>query len=1458
LTISDGALHSIGAASGQVGGGEPVPQTDVVPARNVMMLGSSPGEAPGETWGVGETGPQATPSWALVRYVAGAGWTVAPGPLDVAGHSLSGFEPDHSVIAGQITQVGSAALLGTVHQAGAEEASERQVLLMRDRGAAFKEAEPIPAGLLKPGEALFSSSRAPLLAALDEAGTHAGAYLVPVRSGPTGPEDGVLHWDGVKWTREPIEKLPAPSTGFRVLAIGASSGSNAWLLAQLASGSESVALYSRHAGGEGESASWRPVALTPGQTATEPQPLKIPVSGPLNEEPFTVSGLGQPPSSRKQLLTVTGEGVWIDGQRGDTPVPATMFFRPSNGESGAVLASWCSSPQGSPECSHTLTDPLPTGPSRSFAWADSGNPAGVGQRVITGLLEGVSLRLDGASFTRVLSLGGYTPNDVGASLGAAFSEPREGWLGSGLLPVHLTLNPAPVRLAPYPVPFRHALVAIAPQPGAPVGALTSQALAVGDQGEVARYVPQQGWIPESLLGAGGRHANPRLRAVAWPTPTRAFAVGEEGQMWLWRGETGLWEADPAAPLNFAGDLLGVAFDPNEPNRGYAVGQAGVLLRYGKSWTQEQLPPEAAGASFTSIAFAGSQAIVAFRQPHQARQGEPAHYTSGLLVNSGSGWQLDTSATAALAGALAWAVAGLPDGGAAVSAEAGGNAAIFERENAGAPWQPTAVPYSGFEVPSSLALFREGGALRAVGSGNAPRTLQLDTSERPPPAGFPPNLVRPYPLASGYVVRQTAIGWSDEEPDRNSSQDPAGEYKAYDMVYNPDPTAAVLIDPTGASGWGVGGNVDSAKNGLRDTALAARYPADGIAPPGLASAPVGSDPRLATFAIAGNAACLAPCADRARAGVGPDAWLSSAVDGAGRIPGVRAFLYTGPRVTTGVGRGPFAVPYGREFARYAELLGSGRLPAAPIASPADRGPGSECAFDQAFAGFPAPPLPELVTAERSSEACSAESQSAYFSMLSRGPAGSVRVIALDTSVDPNPNQIAWLAGQLTAAKGAGEPAIAVGNADINAEIAAGDSAAAALARTLVGGPETAGASAYFYDAPQENVAQALRVGGSSIPVFGSGTLGYVESTLAAKQDFHGHSGFLLAQVNVAERNRSTNVAPVTVRLIPVIGQLALEAKDGVLLRRSQAAVFTGLARRPLAGGRSARQLNENESALYTPIPATCVGSECAKGIFPEYTFTSSRPDIGDFVAPNTASPDPRAVLLGATETPIHDSSSGLFCAYNAGTTVATISAGGLSASLTITVQAGSVRRPCGTVPLQEVAAQAAAQVPPPAPAPAPGPSAAPPATLPVTFAPPPAPAPAPGAPARPLPAPPQFVPLAAPTYALIPFVPLPVPTPARPTPPSGTSAVTSPVEAPEKEEEQEEATEQVGNKAVAYRSSEQQPTPLYILGLVLLAALAGASVRRRPRRGRRELHVAPATVSTARRQRQLSDRSRRLR
>ena len=1229
--------------------------------------------------------------------------------------------------------------------------STKQVLLVRepnDPANPFRETDPGAEAQLQPGERLLSFTRAPLLAALDE-GTHAGVLAVPVREPNSGVEESVLHWEGASksWLREPIE-LPtsASSREFRVLGIGASSPSNAWILAQLSAGA--VTLFRRE--GDGPAARWQPVALQPGGQPGE----ALSVDGEAIAIP---SARGE--AVRNQVLTVTSQGVWVDGERPNVRASTTLFFKPRSEGSGPTLTSWCSlasSPPGTSECEHPLPEPLPDDPSRSIAWANPSSSTPFGERVITGLAEGVSLRLEGASFQRVLALGG----SPGSAYGAAFTNPREGWLGDQELPVHLTLAPVPSSLTPWPVPFRHALVAVAPQPDAPVGSLSSEALAVGDLGEVARYEPGMGWMPESLIGANGHRQTPRLRAVAWPVANRAYAVGDEGQMWLWRGETGRWESDPATPYAFEGNLLGIAFDPANPARGYAVGQDGVLLSYGKSWTQVSLPaespcqPEAptqpsrcswSDTSFTSIAFAGSEAIVAYRVLPET---DTNRYQGGLLVNDGSGWHIDRGAAEAVGANVPWATAGLPDGGAAFSA----SGAIYEREGPGAPWTQTATPFPGAVQPGSLALFREGGGLRAVVSGSVPDTYEVEKAAEAPP-GSPPSTIAPYPLATNdeaAVLRQTANGWRDEEHERDDAHEPPGNWSFYDMPYQPDPVLATLIDPSGTQGWAVGGLVeDEEHEGLLDTADVYRL-GEAAAPVGTGTSAIPVQPRLATFAIGGNAQCAAPCAERANARIGPDVWLSAAVQRAA-ITGVRAFLYTGPRLVdpkaiSGPQVAADQISYANELERYAAILQDSPLPVFVASTPTDLDADeSESGFESAFGTLPLggeeQSRSQLSMLPRPlSCASTPRCQSAYYAFTSSGTAGAVRVLVLDDASETGEVDLAqrdWLTSELEAAATAHTPAIVVGNADLNAQLATGgDPGATAVVRILV----AYGASAYFFDSPEENITEPLRYGSGSIPSFGSGTLGYVGYEAEKGGAFLGDSGFLLAQVDVAARNEHTNVAPVSARLIPNIGELALEAKGGTLLRRSQAALFSALARRPLAGNRSAQGgAPHPETDPYITLPSNCVGTVCADALEPEYTFTSSRPEIGDFVEPNLASSESDAVLLGANEKPIPDAHSGLFCAYNAGTTIVTISAGGLSASLPVTVQAGSVREPCGTQPLTSVGES---QQPTPVPAPAPaGPAPAGSSPLPISAPPPPpplttAPAPthAPASAQAPLPAP----------------------------------------------------------------------------------------------------------------------------
>jgi hypothetical protein len=1455
-------------AAAQTGGaGETSAQTDAsVPARLVTMIGSSPGEAPEETWGLGQDGGAA----ALVRYTPETGWTPGPALLDSSGAPLSGFEldraegfqyPQPNPLAGQMTADGAGVLAGCTE---CKTVSPQQMLLVRNPGGAFQETAPLPTegeAALGKGEHLLGNVRAPLVAAIEESGAQAGALVVPVNE-EDRTDKRVLHWDGKAWTSEPIEVPAASTEEFQVLGISASAPEDAWLIARLSSNYApgSVALFRRELGGGGEPTTWRPVKTTPEGEAGEALSVPTQPAPSRKEEPFTV-----PSRYQSQVLTATGEGVWIDGERTGTQSTVTMFFKPNGSQpAGEVRTAWCNLPQGgsATPCERNLPEALPLAFVRSFAWAEPSASEGLGERVITGFDEGVSLRLEDGQFKRVLALGGGLASqsaDVGGSFGSAFSNAHEGWLGQELLPVHLTLHPLSSRLESWPVPFHHALLALAPQPGVPVGSPSSEVLAVGVDGEVARYAPGKGWLPETLLGPSGRHETPPLRAVAWPTPTRAYAVGDwdketVSQMWLWRGETGLWEADPATPPNFRGNLLGIAFDPNEPARGYAVGQDGVLLSYGKTWSQEPpeaLPPQVVGASFTSIAFAGSEAIVAYRKLVLSTQ----TYEGGLIVNDGSGWRIDEGAAKAMGADVPWAVAALADGGAAFGAEGGH---ILERQSAGAAWQEAPTPYPGDGSPGSLAALREGGVLRVIATGSVPETIKSDLQPSPPP-GAPPVLDEPYPLESNQergVLRQTATGWSDEEHELNNVQEPPGGYSVYDSVYQPDAVGAVLVNAAGSQGWAVGGNIGG-QNPQADTSDVWRYPAEGSEP--IQSAPIDSEPGNATIAIGGGARCEAPCADRALAKIGPDVWLSNAIEEAKEKAGARAFFYTGPRVTTGRTSGPptLAIPYEEELERYGELDASpitSTFGSFAAASPTELDLArNEQQFGREFSRLPFADR-ELCETGAGGGAC-------YYSVLSTPAAGQgggpVKVIVLDDSEqgEVGQEQLKWLKEQLSAAEAEQVAAIVVGNADVGAQIATGGPVgerAVAVREALAAG----NASAYFFDSPEQNVKlPMLAQSGKEVPSFGSGTLGYVSHNAQESSGFLGASGFLLVEVGPLN---ATHVAPVKVKLIPDIGELALEAKDGTLLQRSHAADFDALARRPRSGNDAGHGSTTPETNPYIPIPDECIGIACAHGILPEYEFISSNHEKGEFVRRNEASANQPAVLLGPNGKPIPDPTGkdALFCAYNPGVTEVTVIAGRLKATLPVTIEAGSVRQPCGTTPVSKPpSSQQPAPVPTPAPAPTPAgaaPASSSPPPIPLPLPPPAVTPPA----SRAVPPPPFFLP-PAPLSALIPFVPPPVPTPARPTPPSGTSAVTSPVEAPEREEEQEAAPESVSNEAVAYRASEHEPAPEYILGIVLLAALAGASATRRPSRRRRELRVAPATI-TAMRAEQQAARRRRIR
>jgi hypothetical protein len=192
---------------------------------------------------------------------------------------------------------------------------------------------------------------------------------------------------------------------------------------------------------------------------------------------------------------------------------------------------------------------------------------------------------------------------------------------------------------------------------------------------------------------------------------------------------------------------------------------------------------------------------------------------------------------------------------------------------------------------------------------------------------------------------------------------------------------------------------------------------------------------------------------------------------------------------------------------------------------------------------------------------------------------------------------------------------------------------------------------------------------------------------------------------------------------------------------------------------------------------------------------------------------------------------------------TVSAGGLSYSVPVTVLGGSVQQPCGTVPLSPSRFKHAPNVssaptpPPPAPAPTPAPAPVapvppPPPPVAPTATPPPAPRPVPAKP----PAPAPFLAPVTPIATALLVTPPPPPNAfARPTPPGGAT-----VRVFEEEKEEEGAAEHSQafaryEPAAHVGVNGQGGGGLFgpfVLGAAILVAACGASVGLgRRRRGR---------------------------
>jgi photosystem II stability/assembly factor-like uncharacterized protein len=1088
-----------------------------------------------------------------------------------------------------------------------------------------------------------------------------------------------------------------------------------------------------------------------------------------------------------------GGAVWIEAKLYLNNHESDHVVARYDSSTGKVTNSWCTLPTA-----NSCEEPLGSAAVPDAFFATESGP------VALSLHEGVVDVYVRGRWTSVLAPGHGPEN------GDAFTGPNAGWLGGTKALGQWSSEQNSSLLTQWPLPDRSPLTSIALAPGSSGGAGESGSLAVGLDGATLRYDASTGWQVEP---AAPRAHHLNLLGVAFNGPSSAFAVGQFGVILRWDGTS--WSEDPQSLSLTPSQLNAVAFAAD--GEGWAVGANGTILHYdGQRWSIEDPPPAASGENISSIAVAGPEAF--------------AVAGGNLIVRRpGGGWEaledsLLPNNPKPAPGQLRL-VAGLPDGGVI----AAGRSIMLVREAAGRSFEYAEQPLSGVAV--ALAPFREAsGKLRAYVSVAPP--VNLLSGEV---GGFPPG--------DGELLRQSESGWQDL-----SRSQYAGNVIGGDGAVKSDPVLAVATDPTGEHAWAVGGydgTEDAAHQGTTEvlsarpagwrTASIWRYDTTGNAQPsGLTSFAPSLPARsgVVSFAFFTSPECKVQCS--AVPNAQPDVNLSAAVKQIATYaaqPGGPAFAMLGGNAV-----GPLEHEKGAEpaadFARLPELLAPlGGLPTFAAIGRSDQP--YETPFSEAFAEAPEPfgtgaPAGGIAPVSSGSLTPNGDVHRYYAFDASQNGA-TLRVIVLDDAEGQleagasTAGQRGWLEEQLAAARGRGLPVVVIAATPLQS-VKEGQSIASLLA--------SSGVLAVFTTSERRLderhlVPENPDPGTPQIPEYEGASLGY------QKPQNNGVKWYFVSA--------DTHAREVHVAAVPVIESLALKPLDGLNVARSLTLQFEAIARRPQGtlatiAGRPEEPSEPGEPFPgydnYVEIPAPSCGSRpCVQ---PSYEFTSSDPTIGAFVEPSgPGSPLPK---LGTDGHPIASSTSNLFCAYNAGTTVVSVTTGLLSYSLPVTVKSGGFGSPCGTVSRAGVGevirvhtsqsqgrVGGAAAPPPPSPAPA--------GTFPATLtAIPPAPAPPPVPPtpaAKPLAPPaakpiPVEPPLPAPIESVVaPLAILPAATPpVEPIPPGASGYAQSPSAA----ERKEKARKQASQSAFSTRPSGASGAEWFYVavgGATLLALLLGA-------------------------------------
>jgi hypothetical protein len=1144
---------------------------------------------------------------------------------------------------------------------------------------------------------------------------------------------------------------------------------------------------------------------------------------PAGLDAFDLTGEFAPTSAQSagaRTLTVTptalradSSGVWIAATAKATSGGATgQLVALYDQAAGRVVRSWCTSlPRQSFGCAQPL---------------DLNHPATVPDAIFDTPQGPVALALSPASqFIDVYAYGAWTTvstpgyTDLNSNPGeSVFVDPSDGWIAGANTLARVAATPTQSALASWPEANRNPLVSVALPPGQSTTD-TPGALAVGLNGTALHYGRSVGWQVDATPP---QTHHIMLTGVAFNGASTAFAVGQLGTILRWDGSS--WSEDPQSVHVTTASLNAVAF--RNDGQGWAVGGFGTILHYdGTSWSTEQIDPADVGADVTSVAVAGQDVY--------------AIANGNLITRLPDGtWQpVNPSLLPSLpppVGSLKL-VSGLPDGGLAVA----GTSLLMLMQSAGGSFQYAPQSFQG--IPVALAAFRTAGDVQAF------------VSVAPPiasPTGIS-NGVGGFPAGDGDLILESGGGWHDLSTSLFPTQVPDA---IGDGVVQPDPVLAVASSPDGTHAWGVGGYAGThAADGVgTDQILAARppgwlasaiwrYDAGGsVQSPAVTQAQVNlpAMPGTVSFAFFSSPMCKYECA--AVQNAQPDVNLRTAaaqIAAFAQQPVGPAFAILGGNVRGPINLGPYLQGSAAvDLAHLPSLLAPlGKVPLYAAYGPIDGVPtfaNPAQPWASTFANAPAPfgsgATPAGITPHGGGDTTGQVNK--YYAFDASQNGGTLRVIVLDNSAGSleasAPGQTAWLTAQLSSAQAAGTPVVAVA-AEPLTQASDGDAVATQLVNAgVLGVFTTSGGAVNNLTTQTDQVVQVPSNPNPATPIpqipdYEGATLTYQQSQ---------NNGVLWYEVSV-----DTAARKLTVQAVPVISSLALEPLNGLTVARSLTLSFQAIARRPAATiATTPSDPTFPGYSQYVSIPA----SSCSTCIGPSYSFKSSNTVVGDFVVPSgPGSPYPKLNPQGKT-TP--SSKSGLFCAFNSGTTTVSVTSGLLTASLPVTVQAGhGFGPPCGTVPggtitktitvggetVIEQGTNPSAGVNPPPTAPLQL-SAVLPAILP--------PPPPPPAVKPPVTTPPVVVPFTAagpiaqaPTLNIPPIVPPLIPPPITPVPPGGAT-VSAQAAARREEKARKHASQSAYATRPAGASAEEWFYPVVGVVTVLALLLAAGGLRPGPR------------------------------